>query len=160
MRHVLLLLTLLVPSISAASTKLLLLDDIGSEEADFSWNKVYGGRVAFSATLNHPICWGEECYGFHSTSALEGFKRESRDVYYVGNGDETPILCGKTHGFFDRPRFYDACRVSIEPERVCQAWYSANDCVHSVTKYRVYLSIDEREVASEAGASRSHAEDF
>jgi len=160
MKSVVLLLALLVPSTSLASTKLLLLDDIGSADAEFSWNKAYGGRVAFSASLNHPPCWAEECYGFHSTSALNGFKRESRDVYYVGDGDVAPVLCGKTHGFFDRPRFYDTCRVSVEPERVCQAWYSAGDCVQSVTKYRVYLSIDERQLASEDGASRRHSEGF
>ena len=156
MKHLALLLALLVPTTSSASTKLLLLEDIGSEEADFSWNEVYGGGVGFSA--DHPICWGEECYGFHSTGTLAGFKLESRDVYYVGNGDETPILCGRTRGFFDHTRFYDACRVTIEPERVCQAWYAADDCVQSVTKYRVYLSIDERTLASESGARGPLAE--
>ena len=151
MRRLALWLALLIPSTSTASTRLLLLDDIGSEAADFSWNQVYGGGVEFSA--DHPVCWGEDCYGFHSTGTLEGFRLESRDVYYVGNGDQAPILCGRTRGFLDGPRFYDACRVSVEPELVCEAWYADRDCVHAVTRYRVYLSIEER--GADAGTRRA-----
>ena len=71
----------------------------------------------------------------------------------MGNGDEAPVLCGRTRGFLDGARFYDACRVIVEPERVCQAWYGAGDCVQSVTKYRVYLSIDAPRPGGEADAS-------
>jgi hypothetical protein len=165
MNGVALLLAFLASSTASASTKLLLLEDIGTEEARFSWDGVYGGEVALSAIVDRPNCWDEavadQCYDFHSTGALKGFKRQSRDVYYVGNGDAAPVLCGKAPGFFERPRFYDTCRVSVEPERVCEAWYTADDCVRSVTRYRVYLSIDGRDkLASEGGASRSLFEGF
>ena len=88
------------------------------------------------------------------TGALPGFEAQSRDVYYVGQGDRAPILCGRTRGILDGPRFYDACRVSVEPERVCEVWYTADDCAQSVTRYRVYLSIDEPRLAGEAEAPR------
>jgi hypothetical protein len=143
MMRVALLLALLIPSTSLASTKVLLLEDVGSEKAHFSWNKASGGQVAFSATVDRPICLDEDCFDYHSTGALKGFKREARDVYYVGDGSRAPILCGQTHGLFTRPRFNSACRIGVEPELVCEAWYAGTDCIRAVTKYRVYLTIDE-----------------
>jgi hypothetical protein len=151
MRRLAILLALLIPAPSLAATTLLLVfDDIGAPEADFSWNEVYGGGVELSA--NHPRCWGEDCYGFHSTGSLEGFRLVSRDVYYVGDGDRRPVLCGKTRGFLGAPRFYAACRVRVEPERVCEAWYGEDDCVDAGTRYRVYLHIEEPAGAPHASA--------
>jgi len=145
MRVAVLLLSLLVPATALASTRLLLLEDIGSEQADFSWNPIYGGGVEFSAS--HPVCWGDDCYGFHRTGRLEGFELDSRDVYYVGGADRVPVLWRRTRGWFEGPRFTDACRIRVEPERVCQVWYSSDDCVQSVIKYRVYIDIESRKLA-------------
>jgi len=155
-----LLLTLLLASSSEAATRLLLLEDIGSPDARFSWSGVDDGQVEFSATVYRRVCWNQECYDFHSTGALEGFKRDSRDVYYVGEGDQTPILCGRTDGFLSRARFYDTCRVSVEPERVCEVWYAVGDCVESRTRFRVYLDVDDQALASGAGEPPRRSEGF
>jgi hypothetical protein len=148
MKSMMLLLALVFPCASLASTKVLLLDDIGSGKASFSWTKADGdGKVALSAIVYPGVCWddlGPPCFGVYDTGALQGFERKGRDVFYVGAGSgEASVLCGRTQGLLARSRLYDACRVSIEPARVCQAWYVPGDCVKAVTKHRVYLTINE-----------------
>lgn len=143
MRCVALLLALLAPCVSAASTRVLLIDDIGSGKPYFSWQTLCDGLVAFSVAVVNRNCLDDNCSDFRSTRALEGFKREAREVYYVGDGGAAPIACGKTQGFFlDGSEFYDACRVSVEPEQVCDAWYGAGNCALARTQYRVYLTIE------------------
>lgn len=145
MKRIVLSLALLVSSTSLASTRVLLLDDIGSGKASFSWTKAYGdGKVALSAVVDHEVCWDQYCYDTYDTGPLQGFERRAREVFYVGTGSGTaPVLCGETQGFLARSRFHDACRISIEPERVCLTWYVPDDCVNAVTKRRVYLTINE-----------------
>lgn len=156
MKRIAFLLSVLLASSAEASTRVLLLEDIGSPDADFSWSKVYDGQVEFYATVARPTCWNFDCFDVHSTGALAGFKRESRDIYYVGDGDRPPIPCGKTDGLFADARLNENCRVSVEPERVCEAWFSGNDCVESATRFRVYLDIDAPELVSGAGPSPGH----
>jgi hypothetical protein len=144
MKHILVLVVvLLVPATCLASTRILLFEDIGPGEAVFSWNKVSGGQVALSAVVYNEHCWDQYCWDYRSTRALAGFKRDGRNVYHVGSGGDASVPCGKTRGFFRGPRFDPACRISVEPERVCLAWYGDNDCVLAVTKFRAYLTIDD-----------------
>jgi len=137
-----LLLAPLVPSSSAASGRVLAIDDIGSGEPHFSWQELWGGKVALSATVAYRTRLDDNSSEYHSSGALGGFRREARDVYYVGNGDGAPVLCGRTQGFFlPGPEFSAACRVSVEPEQLCVGWYGADDCIAAVTRYRVFLTI-------------------
>ncbi len=151
MNLVAMLLALMVPAASFAATKVLLFEDIGSESAYFAWNKASGNRAALSATVNHWPCSVEDCYDYRSTGALKGFERAGREVFYIGPAGETPILCGRTYGLFTRSQFLPTCRISVETAHVCESWYTADDCAHAVTRYRVYLVIDE----GAANATRS-----
>ncbi len=142
MRHLAALLTLLLPLGALASNRVLLIDDIGSGSPHFSWQSRCDGRVALAVTVESRDCLDENCAVFLSTGPLADLEREAREVYYVRGGGEARIACGRTPGFFlDGSEFYDGCRVSVEPEPVCQTRHPSGECIDAVTRYRVYLTV-------------------
>ncbi len=139
-----LLISLLLPSTAMASTEVLLFDDIGPAEATFAWDNLPDRKVAIAISVERGACMDGECYDDYSTGALAGFERSERNVYYVGDGSgKIRVLCGRTGGIFSLARFGDACRIRLEPEHECVAWFLADDCGRVVTRHRVYLTIDE-----------------
>ena len=136
----LLLLGFMVPSVTLASTRILLLDDIGTGEATFAFVKHHQDGVDLTARVTQ-ACWDPDCkpYLYYSTGLLKEFSRKNRAVYYNGGG--VPVSCGDTHGVFQRSKVLPACHVSVTPELVCTAWYKDGDCAGTTTKHRVYMSI-------------------
>lgn len=139
-----LLIALLLPASVSASTRLLLFDDIGFAEATFAWDKRSQDGVAVSAVVDLGVCMDEQCHGTYSTAALADFERSGRSVYYVGAGaGGTRVACGETGGFLSSSRFEESCRILVEPVIECVAWVAPDDCGRAVTRYRVYLVIDD-----------------
>lgn len=167
---IVLMLGFLVPSAAMASSKILLLDDIGASEATFAFVENGKGGVSLTAKVRNK-CWDQDCepYRYQSTGVLKNFSLKNDQVYYNGGG--TPVLCGETQGIFQSSKILPACQVTVSspkvqmytgdpgrtnvvkpvknksdapvlaPEVVCTVWYGENDCAETTTKYRVYMTI-------------------
>ena len=142
MLMMLLMLGLVVPSMSLAATKILLLDDIGSGDATFAFEKDRQGGVTLTARVNNP-CWDPDCkqYLYYTTGLLKEFSSQDRAVYYNGGG--APVSCGVTQGILQGSQILPTCQVIVSPELVCSVWYNENDCARTATKYRVYMTIQQ-----------------
>ncbi len=142
MLTMLLMLSFVVPSGALASTKILLLDDIGAGEATFAFEKDNKGSLTLTARVVQP-CWDQDCepYLYHSRSLLKEFSRQDGEVFYKDGGFSIP--CGNTHGIFQRSRIVPTCQTFVSPELVCAVWYKENDCSGTTTKYRVYMNIQK-----------------
>ena len=140
MLMMLLMLSFVVPMGALASTKILLLDDIGAGETTFTFEKENKDGVGLMARVTQ-ACWDPDCkpYLYYSTGLLKEFSRQNGEVYYNGGG--AAVHCGETQGILQRSRILPACRLSVSPERVCTVWYTKNDCAQTITKHRGYLTI-------------------